>query len=310
MNNLLSANLNENLTILKQVFQDCSDFVIREFKLDEQVNGLITYIAGIVQTEQIQQHALRPLLFEYISERSNLENLSSDIEQTGISLSSVSDTQYWTKVVSSILDANAVILLDGYSEAIVLDVRGGIRRSVEEPQTEAVIRGPREGFTEHIGTNVGLVRFKIKSPRLKTVCFTIGEHTQTKVILIYLEGIANKNVIKEVRSRIQKIKIDSVLESSYIEEFIEDHPYSPFPQMQYSERPDTVAAQILEGRFAIITDGSPFVLIAPVTLWQKLQSSEDYYERALYTSLLRWLRYALTLTALYLPSLYIAVVTY
>jgi spore germination protein len=310
LNQVLSPHLSENLNVLKYMFKECSDLVIREFKISHQVNGLLVFIDGIVETEQIHEHAIRPLLFELITQSTGIGNLSHSIEESGVSLSQISHVDQWSKVVSKIVNASAVIFLDGYTEALALDVRCGSRRSVQEPETEAVIRGPREGFTENIGTNLSLVRFKIKSPKLKTVSYTFGEQTQTRVILMYLDGIIEPKVVEEVRNRLEKIKVDSVLESAYIEEFIEDNPYSPFPQLQYTERPDTVAAHVLEGGFAIFVDGSPFTLLAPITLWRKLQSSEDYYERYIYITLLRWLRYGLAFLALFLPSMYIAIVTF
>jgi spore germination protein KA len=139
---------------------------------------------------------------------------------------------------------------------------------------------------------------------------TIGTETKTNVVLTYIDDIADPKLIKDVKKRLNKIKIDGILETGYIEELIEDHPYSPFPQMHYTERPDTVAGNLLEGRFAIFVDGSPFALIAPVTMWQMLQASEDYYERFFISNLVRWIRFLFVAIALFLPALYIAITTF
>ena len=128
--------------------------------------------------------------------------------------------------------------------------------------------------------------------------------------MVYLEGVADPQLIQDAKKRLEKIEIDGILESGYIEELIEDHPNSPFPQMHYSERPDTVVANLLEGRFTIMVDGTPFALIAPVTLWQMLQASEDYYERFFITNLIRWIRFLFVAIALFLPALYIAITTF
>src|SRR5690606_26598975 len=136
-----------------------------------------------------------------------------------------------------------------------------------------------------------LVRRKLKTPELKMKPLNIGKRSNTPIVVSYLEHLADPNIVKEVLRRLEEIDTDSILESGYIEEMIQDNKYSPFPQVQYSERPDTVAANLLEGRVAIFTDGTPFVLLVPFTFWTFMQSSEDYYERVPIAVLLRWLRY-------------------
>lgn len=142
------------------------------------------------------------------------------------------------------------------------------------------------------------------------VPFVLGRHTKTNVVLAYMKGIADPRVIEEVTSRIEDIEINGVLETGYLEELIEDNPYSPFPQVQYTERPDTISAQLLEGRFAILVDGTPFALSGPVTAVQFMQATEDYYERYMIVNMLRWLRYIFLFLSLLLPAIYIAIITY
>lgn len=138
----------------------------------------------------------------------------------------------------------------------------------------------------------------------------IGRYSQTEVVIMYIEGLADLMLVQEVQNRLSRIEIDGILESGYIEEFIRDHPFSPFPLMLNTERPDTAAASLLEGNVVILTDGTPFVLIAPTTFYSLLQSPEDYYEGYLIGTLIRWLRYAFLLVALLLPSGYVAILTY
>ncbi|BCJ85870.1 putative membrane protein YfkQ [Effusibacillus dendaii] len=309
MDNNLSKELKTNQQVLKDTFRNCSDIIFRELTLDDGVDALLIFVDGMVKSAEIHENALQPLLFKLA--KTGVSDITPDIvEDSVLSLSQVSHVNLYSEVVENVLTGNATLLINGYSEALVLNVRGGTRRSVEEPETEKVIRGPREGFTENLRTNTGLIRFKVKSPRLKTVAMTIGEHTRTNVVLAYMEGIADSKVIDEVKNRLESIHIDGVLESAYIEELIEDQPYSPFPQLQNTERPDTVAAQLLEGRFAIFVDGTPFVLLGPITFWQMLQASDDYYERYMMVSLIRLFRYLFLNLALFLPALYIAVTTF
>ncbi|WP_082130187.1 spore germination protein [Aneurinibacillus tyrosinisolvens] len=309
MGNTLSSTLDDNVKILKETFKNCSDVVFRELRMDGKMYGFLIFIDGMVKTDDIHNNVLRPLLPQFLDE--NKETIKDDIlDESNIALSQLSKVKYYSDVVDNVLGANTVLLLDGKTEALVINAIGGNRRGVSEPQTEAVVRGPREGFAEGIRTNTGLIRFRVKSPRLKMEAMKIGEHTRTNVVLAYIEGVADPNVIKEARKRLSEIEIDGILETGYIEEFIEDNPHSPFPQFQYTERPDTVCGNLLEGKFAILVDGTPFVLIAPVTFWQLMQAGEDYYERYIIANMLRWLRYALMLIALFMPSLYIAVLTY
>lgn len=200
-------------------------------------------------------------------------------------------------------------MIDGYSKALVASTRGWEARDVSDPVTEGVVRGPREGFTENLRTNTSLIRRRIRNPKLKIETLRIGAVTRTEVVVAYIEGTADSSVVKEVHERLSRIDTDAILESGYLEEFIEDSPFSPFPQIEHTERPDKIAAALVEGRVVILTDGTPFVLIVPTVFFQFLQSSEDYYERYLLGTAIRWIRFMAFLFALLLPSLYIALTT-
>ncbi|GJM80366.1 hypothetical protein HMSSN139_28620 [Paenibacillus sp. HMSSN-139] len=139
---------------------------------------------------------------------------------------------------------------------------------------------------------------------------TLGEYSKTDIVIAYLEDVASKSILEEVRKRIRRIQIDGVLESGYIEEFIEDVPWSPFPQIQNTERPDVVCSSLLEGKFAIFVDNTPFVLVAPMTFWAGLQAVEDYYERSIYTTFIRFIRFALLNISLLLPSVFVSLSTF
>ncbi|RXT03998.1 spore germination protein [Ammoniphilus sp. CFH 90114] len=307
---LLLHRLEDNLEMIKQLFHDCSDVVYRELTLQPHVQGVLIYIDGMVDSDMISDHALTPLLFRFGQQAVEPDTRIPNLLENGQSVSQVSEAKTVSEAVNAILTGNAVLLVQRFDRATILSVRGGTRRGVQEPNTESVIRGPREGFSENLRTNSALIRFRLKSPQLKMVPFVLGEHTQTNIALAYMEGLADPDVIKEVTARIKDIKIDGVLETGYLEELIEDDPYSPFPQVQYSERPDTIAGQLLEGRFVILVDGTPFALSGPVTAVQFLQASEDYYERYMIVNLIRWLRYIFLFISLLFPAIYVAVITY
>ncbi|GGG04024.1 hypothetical protein GCM10010912_55990 [Paenibacillus albidus] len=203
-----------------------------------------------------------------------------------------------------------MIVLDGIQSALAVSITGGTRRSVEEPSSQTVIRGPKEGFTEDISINITLIRRKLRTPDLKFESHIIGKVTQTTVILAYIEGIADPEVVQEVTRRLQSIDTDSILESGYIEEFIQDAPLTPFPTMLNSERPDTVAGSLLDGQVAILIDGTPFALIAPVTFFNFFQTAENYYQRYDISTFLRGVRLLSFLVSLLLPSVFIALTTF
>lgn len=313
---LLSRNLDENEAMLRQTFEDCADVIFRRLRCTDESGRdfpmLLICIDGLVDSQILDNVILKTLMRRPLPMTSTvtikwvrdvLLEQSVPIIQTDV------ETQV-EKVIDSILKGNLVLLVDGDEAALITAIPGWERRSVEEPATEPVIRGPREGFIETLRTNTALVRRKIRTPRLKFVNLSIGEITQTDVCIAYIEGIVNQGVVDEVRHRIERIKIDAVLESAFIEEFIEDQPRSPFPQLQNTERPDVVCANLLEGKVAIFTDGTPFVLLAPAVFWGALNASEDYYERTFMSTFLRILRIMFMMISLLLPSLYVAMTTY
>ncbi|MBO8171619.1 MAG: spore germination protein [Bacillaceae bacterium] len=301
----IERNIEKNEEFLRALFTDSTDLIFRTFSI-EGVKALLVFIDGMVDTKSIQFHALMHMLTRADSMQLNLQNVKNQMN----SISSVNETKKMKETVSHILDGNCILLVDRLDHAIVFDAKGGERRSVSEPESEAAIRGPREGFTENLRVNTSLVRRKLKSQHLKLKSMKLGEHTKTSLAIMYLEDVASSQLVEEVTRRLEKVDIDGVLESGYIEELIEDNPWSFFPQIQHTERPDTVAANLLEGRIAILLDGTPFALIIPTTFWQLIQASEDYYERFHISIFLRWLRLIFIAIALFLPALYIAVTTY
>lgn len=300
----IRPTIEENNKIMEELFKDSSDIVLRDFEIENGPKALLCYVDGMVTTSAVDAAMKALMILE------GGEFTIDLITEHTLPVVQASKIQFYKELLMNLLSGDSVLFVDGQDKAVCLGLRGGERRSVSEPETETVVRGPREGFNEHLRTNTSLVRTKIKSPRLKMKSFVIGTETNTNVILTYMAGIANPKLLDEVEDRLSRIHIDGVLESGYIEEFIQDQGYSPFPQMQTTERPDTVAAALLEGRVAILVDGTPFALIAPFGFWQWLQASEDYYERFMVGTLLRWLRLFSLFFALFSPALYIAVSTY
>jgi spore germination protein len=300
----ISNTLNENKALLKEIFKASSDIVIREFQIEKGPAALIVYIDGMVMGDAVDSAMQAIMVLE------GNEDIIQQIQTHSLPVAQILAVDNYKDLLIGVLSGDTAFFVDGNPTALNLGLRGGEHRTVTEPQTESVIRGPRDGFNEVLRTNTSLIRRKIKSPKLKMKPMVVGLQTNTNIVISYIEGLADPDLVNEVVTRIEKIKIDGILESGYLEELIQDSGYSPFPQLQYTERPDTVAAALLEGRVAIITDGTPFVLLAPIVFWQWIQSSEDYYERFYIGSFLRILRLFLLFVALFTPAIYIAISTF
>ncbi|WP_245613672.1 spore germination protein [Alkalihalobacterium bogoriense] len=301
----LSRDIGTNIATFKAAFSDCSDLVYRKVKLDDRV-GYLLFIDGLVNTEDMQAH-----IIEELQHQNSYDNVTwRKIKQQITAVADVSENNVIDNITKDILDGNAVLLIDQYDKAIIYPVSGFETRAISEPESETAIRGPREGFIENIRVNTSLLRRKIKTTDFKIVSRKIGEQTKTSINIAYIDGLTDKKVLAELNNRLDRIKIDAVLESGYIEELIEDEPWSLFPQIQITERPDTVAANLLEGRIAILCDGTPFCMIIPATFWQQFQASEDYYERFYIAIFLRFIRLFFLGVALLLPALYVAITTY
>jgi spore germination protein len=304
-NKQIQLDIDDNIDILKELFKDCSDLVFRPLYAGKR-KAYLVFVDGFINSANVEMHGLRQILEDIES-----ASITSDfLKEKIISIGAVNETTELDQVVKNVLKGNTVLLVDRVPKALIYDEKGGVRRGVAEPESESAVRGPREGFNERIRVNTALVRQKLRSNRLKIISRDIGTESVTGLAVLYIDGIASPDLVQEVMSRLDRIKIDAILESGYIEELIEDSPWSLFPQIQNTERPDTVAANLLEGRVAIIVDGTPFVLILPATFWQFLQASEDYYNRFHISIFLRLLRIIFVFLAISMPSLYVAVTTY
>lgn len=306
---VLSENLQKNGAKLKKLFDGAIDFTFREFKIHNINDAMIIYLDGLVDLEKIELHVMNPLqkndkVVEHEPELS-IEHILAQLNSAD-----VKQGQTFQAVIDQILIGGTVLLINGINKAIFISEQLWEQRAVSEPLSEAVVMGPREGFTENSKTNVSMIRRRLKTTKLKFESMQIGNLSKTEVIITYLENIAQKSIIDEVRTRLKQIDIDAIEDSGYIVEFIEDTPYSVFPQVLQTERPDRVVGNLLEGRVGIIVENSPFALIVPVTFFQMMISPEDYYGRFIMSSFVRLIRYLFLLIALLFPSIYIAVTTF
>lgn len=301
----LTQKIEENIEFFSSLYQESSDVIFRSFVVGEK-DACIIYIDGLSDTQKLDQQVLETLLDKTEFDESDF--LLS--VKNKLPISNIKNISTYSACIDSIGNGSPILLFDGYEEALSLGLVKYEKRSIEEPQAETAIRGPREGFTESLGVNISLLRRIIKDPALKMKTILVGKYTKTKVVISYIEGLADNTLIEEIERRLQTINIDGVLESGYIEQFIEDDPYSPFPQVLYTERPDVVSANLLEGRAILMIEGTPFSLIAPVSFFSLFQSQEDYYERFWIGTFIRVLRFLFLAISLFLPSVYVAITTF
>ncbi len=272
---ILNASLQENLTKVRETTGNSTDVIIREIRIgkDGNIRAGIIYTEGLTDSKDILEDLMLEVreadLDQYLTKRQNPILLLKDY---AVAVGDVKDLFDFETLFTAVLSGDTVILLDGYPQGIVACRREWKTRGVTEPASQSVIRGPREGFTETLRTNTALIRRKIRDPHLWLETSRIGRLTKTDVAMMYVKGIANEKVIEEVRKRLERIDIDGILESGYIEELIQDETYTPFPTIYHTERPDAVAAGLLEGRIAILVDGTPFVLLVPAVFISVLTS--------------------------------------
>lgn len=311
-----SGCLEDNIAKLKKACADMSDVNVRPLQIGSlRIPAALFFVDGLTDKEGMDINILKPLMnavlaFEGISALPPPEELKVIVTQRILQVSEIEYTDEVMQSLKKVLFGSAVLLVEGMSEVFVLGTSKGNTRAVEEPISEALLRGPRVGFNETLSDNTALLRRHGQHTGLVMRSFTVGKRIEKEMILTYIKGIANEELIEEIVRRIHTINIDDVQESGFIEQLLEDNYLSPFQQIQSTERPDRVMAALLEGRAALLLDGTPFALIMPVTFGMLLQSPEDYYDRWFSGSLLRILRFGAATISLFAPALYISFLSF
>lgn len=312
---LIFTSVQKNVDNIRKILHSPSDLIVRQFKLgNSNFPCALICIDGLVDSQLINDKILKNIQIEMpIAGKPvmhSIEAILSELEEGVLSTSEVNRTDSLDDVVLAILSGDTCLFIEGTEEVLVIGSRGWEKRSIEEPVTEALIRGPREGFVENLRTNTSLIRRSLREPNLRFESYKVGRRSKRDIVVAYVEGIVHPQIVEEVNRRLKTMDLDDVPESGIIEQWIEDSFLSPFPQLQFTERPDKVASAILQGRVGILLDGTPFALVVPTTLSSLLQSPEDYYERWQIGTLLRILRFSAAFITLFLPALYVALVSY
>ncbi len=297
-------NIQEVLSDLKETFSNSDDLKIRELTVCG-VRCAFSYIDGGIDRELFEQSIIKPLM--------QADNFGKPYEDALERIVNFSETAVPIPVISApgpIAEGDAALFIDGEDRAFVYSLRKPEKRSITEPPTSSVLKGPREGFIEEIKTNLSMMRRRIKSPDLVIRTFQVGRYSTTSVAVLHIRGVADRQVIKQIYEKISKIDIDGVIDSAYILAFIQAKRTSFFLQAGTSEKPDVVSAKLLEGRVAIIVDGSPIAVTLPYLIFEDVQDGYDYYSGDWRASMIRMFRIIGALLTVLLPGAYIALQTF
>ena len=306
----VDTSLQKNVETLKKIFADVDVLVVRFFgnSNNEELKFCIAYCDGVVNSALLNDNILRPLMLSSPCGPGPelMDCLIRDVLQVG----EAQKADRFKKIVESITYGDTVLFAEGAKEAALLNTKGFQTRAPQEPDSEKILSGPREGFNESLVQNLALIRRKVRTSELKMKYVTLGRVTKTQACVCYIGRLVNRKILDELNRRLQQIDIDGVLDTNYITELIKDSSYSPFRTTGYTERPDVVVGKLLEGRIAVFLDGTPAVLTVPYLFIENFQSSEDYYLSFFYTSVSRILRIVGFLLTITVPAFYIAIVAF
>lgn len=302
---LFTQNLQDNEHLLKSAFYRCDDVRYRRFQLGTK-QALLIFVDGMIDQALIEKGVLDAL----ISLPDNMAAVDIQTVEQSLFSSQISITKSARQVITSIFAGHAALCIDGSGEIILIGAVKYAKRNVSESNTEDVIRGPHDSFNETLADNLTLLRRRARDPHLKIVNITIQSRTMTSVAVVYIDNLVKPGLVEDVEEKLRKIQTGRVIASANIEEFLSYRPWSPFPQIQTTERPDKIIAAIYEGRVGIIVDTTPAALILPVTYATIMQTPDDFTTPALVASLIVFTRHVSAFIAVFLPAFYISIVSY
>ncbi|MEO2203377.1 spore germination protein [Paenibacillus pabuli] len=297
--------IRKNMDLICDFMGNSSDFVIREITIGSY-HAALFYLDGMTDMQKVQDNVIRPL-HETSSDDISLAFLKDSVLDVG----EASFTDNFQDALDQILSGGLLLLIDGMNDGLVISLPGWEERSITESKTQPVIRGPQESFTENLRTNTTMVRRRVKDTRVRLTSVKVGEKTKTDISVMYMDGVADEELVLNVVSRLKNMNVDRVLEGQYLEEcLVEKKQFTIFPIFYNSDRPDSIAAGVMEGKIAIFVDGTPFVILAPAVFVDFIQSAEDYYQSYIYSSIIRILRYISMVICMLAPAIYVALTTF
>lgn len=308
----LARSLDDNIKIIKDIFVNDENLVIRRFNNQklESISCCVIFLEGMVDAKIINDSVILPVMYFVPEKGTDVKDILGLLQDKVLTSNNVRRLSAVDEMTGSILYGDTILMAEGSSEALIISSQGWQTRAVTESPNERVIRGPRECFTESILINISLLRRKLLTPDLKFKRMELGQRSATRLCISYLESLANQKILSELEKRLNSIDIDGILGAGYIEELIKDSPLSPFDTTGTTEKPDVLASKLLEGRICVFIDGTPFVLFIPYLFMENFQAPDDYYQNFLLSSFNRLLRIAGFFLTTSVPAIYVAITTF
>lgn len=307
-NVFLSGNLDKDIATFKTIFSRDAALRTREILIGGQVRCFLIFLDGMINSAQLGETVVESLIEATLSKTDIID--CDFIAKNILFANEVSVADKLSDMLRAILYGDTVLIANQNKLALTINTKGWRARGIKEPDSERVLQGPREGFDEAAMFNLAMIRRKLLTPDLCIELTRIGRRTDTPVFICYLGSLANQKTVTELKRRLNKIDIDGILDSNYIAENIRDGKYSLLKTTGSTERPDVVAARLLEGRIALVVDGTPVVLTLPYLFSENFQSDEDYYINFTLASLARLLRWFCFFVTVSVPGVFVALITH
>ncbi len=308
---LLDNDIDANLKHIREIVNPSDDIYVREFTITALgLRAAIVFVEDMIDGESISQNILSQLQSPMLSENCIETSQLMKCLRSSLTAATVNVSTDMAEIIKRLLSGETVLFVDTNAAAVIISTRKLENKAISEPAGETSIRGSRVAFTESLGVNITLLRRHLVNPNFIVKKMAIGVRCEVNVALVYFRGIANPNLVYQAEQRLKRLKVDVIGSAGLVENLINDHPFSPFPTIYATERPDKILAGMLEGRIAIMIDGTPFALLAPATFGDFMQAGDDYYDNWMVGSLLRLTRYLAAFFAIVTPALYVATTTF
>ena len=305
----VSRNVNENISIFNKIFADCQDIKKKEMTLgSKQRKCFLVYIEVNLESTTFEASALGKLIAS-LREMED-DKLCQMLDENAFGISDMTAFTTMEDAADAMLTGDPILFVDGYDKALKIADKGYPNMGVKESDSEKVVRGSNEGFSDSIKLNTALIRRRVRSPKLKVRELKAGVRSKTNVDLVFMEDLAYPELLDKIEDRLNKYAIDGVLDSGVLEQLAEEKWYSPFPEFQTTQRPDRAAMAVLEGRVVLLSDNSPIALILPTDVNSFLKTTDDYFNRFEAATMARIIRYVAAFVSMTLPGLYLAVTNF
>ena len=300
---MLYKSVVESINYIKKMNNNSGDIVTRIIDKGKKRIGYI-YLESVSSDDKVSD-----FLNKSFTNLSTLESIFNDLKNN-IYNSHIGTTNNYNDLFYYLASGYTCILIEGYSQSIIVETKSTLDRGVVEASSEPVVRGPKDSFTENHPKNIGLIRKRIKDHNLVFKNTIVGRRTKSTVSVAYIKDIANMESVNKIITKLNEIDIDGIIDSGYIRELLEENSKSVFPKMISTERPDLACTSLLEGRIIILVENTPFVLILPAMLIDFIHSTEDYYHKPLNATFNRILRIICFFITIITPGLYVALMTF